>query len=324
MIPDHLSPAPTAAEAPAEPAMATEIASPRYEALDEWPSREVVAAMYESQLAAVAAIGPAVAAIAEAGDKAAARLVAGDGRLVYAGAGTSGRIGVQDGTELVPTYDWPEHRLLFAMAGGDRALRESTENAEDDGAAAEEAVARLGLGAADVVIGVAASGTTPYTIAFIAAARARGALTIAVANNPASPLAAAAECPITVATGPEVVAGSTRMKAGTAQKAVLNLLSTLIMIRLGRVYRGLMVNMRAKNAKLERRAVRMVARLTGVDTVAATAAVDAAGGDVKTAVLVAGGVAPAEAVALIAGAGGNLRLAVARAAAGRSRQGSSP
>src|SRR5579884_2527034 len=240
--------------------MLTEKISPRYVELDSWSSGEMLAAMYESQLAAAAAVRAALPAIAAAVDAAVPALRRG-GRIVYVGAGTSGRIGVQDGTELPPTYDWPSDRLLFAMAGGLGALVQSVEGAEDDETAGARAVTDAKVGANDIVIGIAASGTTPYTVGALRAASAAGAVTIAVANNPGAPLLAAARHPILVETGTEVIAGSTRMKAGTAQKIVLNLLSTAIMVRMGRVYRGLMVHMRANNSKLRRRAEGMVRQI---------------------------------------------------------------
>lgn len=292
-----------------KPSMATEDFSPRYADLDAWPTAAIMAAMLEGQFAAVAAVQAALPAIAAAVDGAAQMLAAG-GKLVYVGAGTSGRIGVQDGAELPPTFDWPRERIAFLMAGGEAAFTRSIEGAEDDADGAR-AQARALVKAGDVVIGLAASGTTPFTIAAVEAARDLGALTIAVANNPDAPLLAAARHPILVATGGEVLAGSTRMKAGTAQKIVLNLISTGVMIRLGRVYRGLMVDMRASNAKLIRRAARMVQQLTGCDAALAEAAVAAAKGEVKTAVLIARGLAPDAARAALARAGGNLRAALA-------------
>lgn len=271
--------------------MITEGISPRYVDLDGWPTLDAVEAMFEGQLAAVAAVRPLLPAIAAAAEDAARALGSG-GRLVYAGAGTSGRIGVQDGAELPPTFDWPHERLVFALAGGLSALTTSSEGAEDNTEAAVAEMNRLELGACDVVIGLAASGTTPFTIAALRTANERGALTIAVANNRDAPLLAEARHPLLAETGVEVIAGSTRMKAGTAQKVVLNLLSTTIMIRLGHVYRGLMVDMRARNAKLRRRAAAMVAEITGCEREAATAAVARAEGDVKVAALVVLGLTP--------------------------------
>jgi N-acetylmuramic acid 6-phosphate etherase len=289
---------------------ATEGISPRFHDLDRWPSNEILLALWESQLAAVAAVRTALPAIAAAAEAALPRL-AGGGRLAYAGAGTSGRIGVQDGAELPPTFDWPEDRLVLLMAGGEAAFTHAIENAEDDRAAAQRDVAGHAIGPGDVVIGIAASGSTPYTTTVIAESAGRGALTIGVANSPGGTLLTAAAHPILVETGAEVIAGSTRMKAGTAQKVVLNLFSSLVMVRLGRVHRGLMVDMNARNAKLAQRAVRMLRELTGEDEDTVRAALDAAGGRVKTAVLVLRGLDRASAEALLARHAGHLHAALA-------------
>ncbi len=289
--------------------MLTEEISARYEDLDSWSSAEMIAAMYEGQLAAAASVRPALDAIAAAVDAAVPALQRG-GRIVYAGAGTSGRIGVQDGTELPPTYGWPLDRLVFAMAGGLGALVQSVEGAEDDEAEGERAVAANKIDKNDVVVGVAASGTTPYTIGVLRAATAMGAVTIAVASNPDAPLFEVAQHRIMVDTGTEVIAGSTRMKAGTAQKIVLNLFSTAVMVRLGRVYRGMMVHMRASNTKLRRRAERMVAQITGCSVSEAARHVEQADGDVKTAILLGAGMKREDAVAALGRHGGNLRSAI--------------
>lgn len=291
--------------------MTTESRSARYRDLDLWPTAEAVEAMLEAQLAAAAAVRPVVASIADAADAAAARLRGGRGRLVYAGAGTSGRIAVQDGVELGPTFDWPDARLVYLLAGGTDAIMTSVEGAEDDDGIARALVADAGVGADDVVIGVAASGSTPFTLAAIAAARGAGALTIGVAGNPHSPLLANSDHPILLDTGGEVVAGSTRMKAGTAQKIALNLFSTAVMIRLGRVHGDLMVAMRLSNRKLRARAASIVAEIAGCDEAAAVAALDAADGDIRTAVVVASGEAPDAARARLAASGGKLRGALA-------------
>lgn len=289
--------------------MSTETADPRFADIDLWPSAEVVAALLDAQRGAIDAVRAQAAAIAAAADAAAARLMRG-GRLVYAGAGTSGRVAVQDGVELSPTYGWPEDRLIYLLAGGDVALTRAVEGAEDDGDAARTAIADAALGVHDVAIGVAASGRTPYTVAAIDAARRAGALTIGIAGNPDTPLLAVAEHPILLDTGAEAIAGSTRMSAGTAQKAALNALSTAIMIRCGRVYRGLMVDMRISNAKLLARGVAMVSELAGVDEAAARHALEAAGRSVKAAVLVARGATPDAAAQWLAAAGGDLRAAI--------------
>ncbi|SEJ27787.1 N-acetylmuramic acid 6-phosphate etherase [Sphingobium sp. AP50] len=285
--------------------MSTEAIDPRYVDIDQWPTIRAVEAMLEGQMAAIAAIGSQADAIAQAAEAAAACLGT-QGRLVYVGAGTSGRIAVQDGVELYPTYNWPQERLLFLMAGGLAALTEAAEGAEDDADAARAEIAAASIGPQDVVIGVAASGRTPYTLAAIAAARAAGALTIGIANNAGSALTDAADHGLTVETGTEIVAGSTRMKAGTAQKATLNILSTAIMLRMGLVYRGRMVNMRISNEKLRLRGEAMVRDIADVDMAAASRALDAAGQDIKQAVLVAMGVATDEAHRLLEIHGQNL------------------
>lgn len=301
-------------EAPSDPSsLLTEQISPRFVDLDSWPTADILAAMYEGQLVAVAAVRPALAAIAAAVEDA-ARVLQRGGRLVYAGAGTSGRIGVQDGTELTPTFDWPPERLVFLMAGGFEALVHSVEGAEDSEEDGARAIAAAHIGSDDVVIGVAASGTTPYTIGALRAANEAGAVTVAIASNPDAPLLAIARHPVLVETGEEVIAGSTRMKAGTAQKIVLNLFSTALMVKLGRIYRGLMVHMRATNAKLRRRAEAIVREILGCSEVDAAQVVTEAGGDVKLAVLLGLGASAAHAAELLDRHSGNLRDAIAEIA----------
>lgn len=290
--------------------MQTEHVDPRYRGLDTWPNAKILDAMLAAQQAAITAIAPARQAIADAVDAAVPRLAAG-GRLAYAGAGTSARLAVQDGTELIPTFAWPAERLVFLISGGLAALTSPSEGSEDDAGAAADAVAAANIAETDVLFAVAASGATPYTIGACTAAKTAGALTIAVANNPGSPLLACADHAILIETGPEVIAGSTRLAAGTGQKAVLNMLSTLIMVRLGKVYDGLMVDVLANNAKLRDRAQRMVATLADVAPEAAASALTAANGHVKTAVLVAKGLTPQAATAALSAAGGNLRDALA-------------
>lgn len=291
--------------------MTTEAISGRYRDLDLWPTVDAVRAMAEGQLAAAAAVQPAIEAIAGAADMAAASLAAGEGRIAYAGAGTSGRVAVQDGTELGPTFDWPEDRLCYFLAGGKDALWKSAEDAEDDAGAAIRVMGEQGIGAGDVLIGVAASGTTPFTNAAVEEARRRGALTVGLACNAGAPLLDIAERGILIETGSEIVAGSTRMKAGTAQKIALNLFSTAVMIRLGRVHAGLMVNMRLSNRKLRVRAAAMVADLASCDMATAEAALRSAGDDIKTAVLVAMGADPAAAKANLKDHEDSLRRAMA-------------
>ena len=232
--------------------------------LDALDDGAALRAMLASQGAAADAVADAVEAIGAGVAAAVARLAAGAaGRLIYAGAGTSARIGVQDGVELPPTFGWEAARLGYLIAGGVGALMQAAEGAEDSADAAARDVAGLGVNADDVVIGIAASGRTPYTIGVLTAARTAGALTIGMANNRATPLLAAADIAILLETGGEVLAGSTRLKAATAQKMAVNMLSTLVMTRLGRVQNGLMVAMRPSNAKLKARKSRIDALLAG-------------------------------------------------------------
>ncbi|PSJ38009.1 N-acetylmuramic acid 6-phosphate etherase [Allosphingosinicella deserti] len=292
--------------------MSTELMSPRYAALDLWPTGDAVQAMLEGQLAAAASVQSQAGAIAAAAEAAAERLQGGRGRLIYAGAGTSGRLAVLDGVELAPTFNWGSERVVPLMAGGMTALLTSVEGAEDDGDAGEQELFATKPTPCDVVIGVAASGRTPYTVAAVRAGATAGALTIGIACNPGTPLLAVCAHPILLDTGAEVVAGSTRMKAGTAQKIALNLLSTAIMLRLGRVHDGLMVDMRLSNRKLRDRAAIMVGTISGVSRSQAEAALEQSGGRIKPAALVALGAAPDQASALLQDAGDNLRLAIAR------------
>jgi N-acetylmuramic acid 6-phosphate etherase len=288
----------------------TETAARRYHGIEDWPMADIVEALIEAQMAAVGAVHAARGDLVHAIEAAADRLRDG-GRLIYMGAGTSGRIATQDAAELAPTFAWPTERAVSLMAGGTRAFTQAIEGAEDDGAAAIAALDAVAVGARDVVVGVAASGRTPFTVAGLTHARARGALTIGVLNNAGGRVGAVAEIALLAETGAEAVAGSTRLKAGTAQKVVLNCLSTGVMLRLGFVYRGRMVEMRATNAKLQDRAIRMVADLTDSDATVAEAALAAAEGSIKVAVvmLTLGLDAPA-AAARVAAAGGTLRAAL--------------
>ncbi|MFN3889676.1 MAG: N-acetylmuramic acid 6-phosphate etherase [Beijerinckiaceae bacterium] len=290
--------------------MATEDVSIRYRDLETWPMAEAVEAMWEAHLSAIAAVGEAVPAIALAASAAAQRL-GGRGRLIYAGAGTSGRVAVQDGAELSPTFGWPEDRVVFLLAGGDAAMLRSVEGAEDDRAAARSGISDARVNERDVLIAVAASGSTPFTTETLAGAHTRGALTIAVANNADALLFQKADHRIFIPTGSEVIAGSTRMKAGAAQKVALSLLSTAIMMRLGGVYQGMMVGMRPANAKLRARAVRMVMRISGCGEEAAHGALALSGYDVKLAAMLASGASLDDGRKLLADANGHLRDALA-------------
>ena len=289
--------------------METERVSPRYSDIDLWDPCDILDALVESQMAAVAAVRPALGAIARAAEAIEARLRA-DGRLIYAGAGTSGRLAVQDGAELIPTFNWPQERLLFLMAGGNEALLRPVEGAEDEVERAVRLVRQHGVAGADVVIAVAASGRTPFTLSCMREAKRRNVLTIGIANNRATPLLDEADFPIWLDTGAEPIAGSTRMKAGTAQRVTLNLLSTLVMIRFGRVHEGLMVDVQAVNAKLSERSENILRRLSGRSGEEARDALQRAGGNIKVAMLLLHGCSNDQAGALLEQAGGRLRIAL--------------
>jgi N-acetylmuramic acid 6-phosphate etherase len=290
--------------------MVTEEIDPRFADLDAWPLVSAMDAMWEGQLAAVAAVQRALPAITAA-TLAAKEALRDRGRLIYVGAGSSGRVAVQDGAELKPTLGWPAGRLRFIIAGGESAIVASVEGAEDDVVDAAKQVHAARLSANDVVIAVSASGTTPFTEAALREAGARGAVTIGVASNPGTALLTHAKYPVLIDTGRELIAGSTRMKAGTAQKVVLNLISTGIMLGLGCIYRGMMVNMQPTNAKLKRRAEAMVHRIAGCSETEAARALEQTEGNIKTAALLALGHDRAEAERSLARHHGNLRLVLA-------------
>ncbi len=284
--------------------------------LDTRSTRDVVAAIAAEDATVPAAVAAAGDAIAAAVDVVVDRLGRG-GRLVYAGAGTPGRLGVLDAAECVPTFGTDPGQVVALIAGGSQALTAAVEGAEDDGGAAEADLAAIGLGPDDVVVVVTASGRTPYALGAARAAARAGAATVGVSNNPGSALSGLVDVAIEVDTGPEVVAGSTRMKAGTAEKLVLNAISTAAMVRLGKTYGNLMVDLRASNDKLRRRSRRIVAGAAGVSEERAVSALADADGQVKTAVVaLLTGRTPAEARAALAGAGGRVRDAVARAGRG--------
>ncbi len=233
------------------------------------------------------------------------------GRLFYIGAGTSGRLGVLDASECPPTFGVSPDLVQGVIAGGDVALRSSVEAAEDSPDAGASEMVRLGVGKSDVVVGLAASGATPYVVGAVREARARGAITVGVCCNHDAPLSRAVDIPIEVIVGPEVVAGSSRMKAGTAQKLVLNMLSTASMIKSGKTYRNLMVDVLPTNRKLRARARDLVARIGHVDPARADAALEASGNRVKPAIVMARlGCSIAEADQHLANAGGVLRRVI--------------
>jgi N-acetylmuramic acid 6-phosphate etherase len=272
-------------------------------AIDQAPTAEVLRLINEQDKLVALAVEQEIPQIASAVDLIADRLRLG-GRLFYVGAGTSGRLGVLDASELPPTYGAPADLVQGVIAGGWKAVFETQEGVEDS---EETGAGDVGVRAtaADAVVGIAASGRTPYTVAAVKEARRLGCATVAITNNPNSPLAAAAEVAISPVTGPEVIMGSTRMKAGTAQKLVLNMLSTGVMIKLGKVYTNLMVDMRCSNEKLRVRAIRMVMLAAEADEAAAAAALDACGCHAKTAiVMLRAGVSAAAAQAALVQADG--------------------
>jgi N-acetylmuramic acid 6-phosphate etherase len=242
----------------------TEIPSQEHAGLDQYPVAELIDTLISDQFNAVDAVRAAARAITAAVDAAVPRIAAG-GRLIYVGAGTSGRLGVLDGVELYPTFSWPHERALSLLAGGKGAMFEAVEGAEDDGGQGAADLRALAPQASDVVILLAASGSTPYVLGALEAARASGALTIGIANNTGAPLVSSAEFGITLDTGTEVISGSTRLKAGTAQKIALNTISSAIMVRLHKVYGNLMVDLKPTNAKLVQRAVALTMHATGAD-----------------------------------------------------------
>lgn len=263
----------------------TEARNPDTENLDRLSTLDMVRTLHLADHEAASAVEAELPRIASAVERIAARLEQG-GRLFYLGAGTSGRLGVLDASECPPTFSTPPEMVQGLIAGGDVALRRSVEKAEDDEAQGRLDLEAHGFSGMDAVVGIAASGRTPYVLGGVKYARALGALTIGLSCAPGSQLAREAELAITPATGPEPVTGSTRMKAGTATKMVLNMLSTGVMVRLGYVYGNLMVNVQPTNAKLRDRAARIVGTVTGLDCEEATVLLESAG-SVRTAIVMA-------------------------------------
>ena len=289
--------------------MNTERASPRYSSIDVWDAPDILDSIIEGQFAAVAAVHGARPAIASAAIAIADRL-RHRGRLVYVGAGTSGRLAVQDGAELIPTFGWPEDRLLLLIAGGQGALLRSAEAVEDNVGQAVQQIEIHNIGAEDALVAIAASGTTPFTLACLREARRRGALTVGIANNSGTPILNESHHAICLDTGSEPIAGSTRLKAGTAQKITLNALSSLLMILLGKVYEGLMVDVRVLNEKLVRRSEEMLVQLTACSRHEAHDALRRSGGSVKVAALLLHGCELEEAMELLERSAGRLRGAL--------------
>ncbi len=288
----------------------TERVNPATAALDRMSPLEIVHAMNAADATVAGAVGHELPRIARAVEDIAARLRQG-GRLIYIGAGSSGRMGVLDAVECPPTFNTPPDQVIGCMAGGADTFARAVEGLEDDAGTGRADVARLDVGARDALVGIAASGRTPYVLGAVACARERGALTIGLTCNAGTPLAEGVDITIAPLTGPEVVAGSTRLKAGTAQKMVLNMLSTGTMVLLGKTYGNLMVDVRASNEKLRRRAARIVAEATGLDEGTAAALLRAADDEPRTAIVAAlAGVTPAAARERLAARGGSVRAAL--------------
>ena len=264
--------------------MTTESLNPRSSELDTMSSLEIVSLMNAEDATVPAAITPLLPVIAAAVDAIVERLRRG-GRLIYAGAGTSGRLAMLDAVECVPTFSVPPTLVVALVAGGDGALTTSIEGAEDDADAARRDVAAHHLGPEDVLVGIAASGATSYVQGALMAAREAGALTVAVSNNEPAPILELADHAIAIVTGPEILAGSTRLKAGTGQKLLLNMLSTATMVRLGKVHGNRMIDVAVTNRKLRDRAEGIVADLVDCDREHAAELLDDADEEVKTAVL---------------------------------------
>jgi N-acetylmuramic acid 6-phosphate etherase len=288
----------------------TEQPSNTHPELDLYATEALVSAFAQDQLQAVAAVQAAAPDIARAVDLALPRIQAG-GRLLYLGAGTSGRLGLLDSVELLPTFSWPSERAVARLAGGEQAMFVAVEGAEDDALQGAADLNALRPSQLDVVLLIAASGATPYVLGALQAAKAAGALSVGLANNPGAPVTAQADVGITLDTGSEVISGSTRLKAGTAQKIALNTFSSSLMVKLHKVYGNLMVDVKATNAKLRRRSVALTQRGSGKSQAEAAAALQAAGGSVKLAILMLRATLDAQAATQrLEANGGSLRAAL--------------
>lgn len=289
----------------------TEQVNPASADLDLKSSLEIARIINSEDATVAATVNRVLPQIARAIDWIAEALANG-GRLIYVGTGTSGRIAALDASECPPTFNVPPTTVQFVMAGGERALARATEADEDSPELGVREIRKRKPSKKDVVVGIAASGRTPFTVAAVEFSRHAGAKTIAVSCNPGSPLETAARLAIVVETGPEVVAGSTRMKAGTAEKLVLNMLTTGAMVKLGYVYGNLMVNLHQKNTKLTERAIRIVREALGVDRERARQTLSKAGNDVSVAIVMAkAGVSRAHANRLLSDSNGHVRRALA-------------
>ena len=288
----------------------TEGINPLTADLDLLPTEALVRAFADDQLNAVAAVQRAAPQIALAVERITERLLTG-GRLLYAGAGTSGRLAYLDSSELIPTFGWPPERVGVAMAGGRGAVFKAVEGAEDDFDLGLRDAQTLEISAGDVLIGIAASGATPYVLGALQAARGAGALTIGISNNAAAPVLEDCDCPILLETGAEIISGSTRLKAGTAQKIALNTISSAVMVRLHKVYGNLMVDVQATNLKLRKRAVRLTQLASEASETDAVNALNVSDWHVKTAiVMLRKNLSVLEASALLEACNGSVRAAL--------------
>jgi N-acetylmuramic acid 6-phosphate etherase len=299
--------------------LATERRNPRSSGLDRMTTIEILRTIHREDAGVARAVARELPEIERAVD-AIARAFARNGRLIYVGAGSSGRMSALDASECPPTFGVPRTRVQAIIAGGRRALTDSIEGAEDSAKNGATAIAVKNVGRNDVVVGIAATGATPFVLGALREARKRNAFTIALTANRNSPMSKVARLTIAPETGPEVIAGSTRMKAGTAQKMVLNMLSTAAMVRAGRVFDNLMIDVAMTNQKLGSRAVRILEQASGKSASAAEHALRQSGHDLRTALLMLkSGATRAEARKNLAAAQGDIRKALARSSAGRRR-----
>ncbi len=289
--------------------LTTETVNPNTACIDECSTEEILRLINAEDERVPKAVAAEIPSLAKAVDLAYERLLRG-GRMFYAGCGTSGRLGVLDASECPPTYGVSPELVQGYIAGGDIALRNAVEGSEDDAEAGAQLVRDHNLTEKDVLVGITASGSAPYVLGAVQEAAARGAATIALVNNKSSKLEALCQVTVAPVVGPEGIMGSTRMKSGTAQKLVLNMLSTSVMVKLGKVYNNLMVDLQCTNKKLRDRSARIFCAATGADSETAAARLEQAGGTLKTAILMElAGIDRAEAEARLERSGGRLKQA---------------
>lgn len=262
----------------------TEKTNARSDQLDKMSALEIAALMNELDMGAITAVREALEPISRVAEEAAQRIPRG-GRIIYMGAGTSGRLGVLDASECPPTFGVPDGMVVGVIAGGDRALRYAIEGAEDDENLSAEDLKRLGVTPLDVVVAISASGTAPYCVGALKCAKSVGALAVSMCCNRGAKLSGYADIAIEMPTGAEVLSGSTRLRAGTATKLALNIISTAAMVRMGKAYKNLMVDVKATNAKLKDRAVRITMKAIGVDRAEAEERLAKANGSIKCAIV---------------------------------------